>query len=229
MFPHGCKQLLNCCSFSQSVSHKDFRFRYCSGSVPRQLEDRCRTEQTDRTKNFGSIWGILCEFLTVGLFWLFFWVILQDMEDDPANLMCEICLKPQSSAAGLKQHIRRIHKKVPLVPIQCIQCEKLLRDEHTLKCHIKAVHGSRNYSCPYDECKKSFSAIGILNAHLRTHSDEKIYDCEICGISYKDRGYYIKHLNKHLSLGSRWRKYGRFSFWKKLSKFHFQLLDIKPH
>jgi len=119
------------------------------------------------------------------------------MEDDPANLMCEICLKPQSSAAGLKQHIRRIHKKVPLVPIQCIQCEKLLRDEHTLKCHIKAVHGSRNYSCPYDECKKSFSAIGILNAHLRTHSDEKIYDCEICGISYKDRGYYIKHLNFH--------------------------------
>jgi len=124
-------------------------------------------------------------------------VILQDMEDDPANLMCEICLKPQSSTAGLKQHIRRIHKKVPLVPIQCNQCEKLLRDEHTLKCHIKAVHGSRNYSCPYDECKKSFSAIGILNAHLRTHSDEKIYDCEICGLSYKDRGYYIKHLNFH--------------------------------
>ena len=116
---------------------------------------------------------------------------------ESSNLKCEICMKPQSSTAGLKQHIRRIHKNTPLVPIQCSECEKILRDEHTLKCHIKAVHSSKDFSCPYENCLKSFSQAGILNAHLKTHSDEKIYNCNICGLSYKDRSYYLKHLNVH--------------------------------
>eukprot|EP00092_Neocalanus_flemingeri_P015551 GFUD01016833.1.p1 GENE.GFUD01016833.1~~GFUD01016833.1.p1 ORF type:complete len:444 (+),score=79.68 GFUD01016833.1:295-1626(+) len=118
------------------------------------------------------------------------------MEESP-ELVCEICLKPQSSTAGLKQHIRRIHKKIPLVPIQCNQCEKILRDEHTLKCHMKAVHGSKNLACPYESCPKTFSQAGILNAHLKTHSEEKVYSCDFCGLNYKDRGYYQKHLNVH--------------------------------
>jgi len=119
------------------------------------------------------------------------------MVEDPTGLVCDVCLKPQSSVAGLKQHMRRIHKKVPLLPIQCNLCEKLLRDEHTLKCHIKAVHGCKTYSCPYEDCKKSFSSVGILNAHLKTHSDIKMYKCDVCGSRYKDKGYYVKHLNSH--------------------------------
>jgi len=124
-------------------------------------------------------------------------MIKSGMEEDTPSLVCEMCMKPQSTSAGLKQHMRRIHKRVSLVPIQCHQCEKLLRDEHTLKCHIKAVHGSKNYSCPYEGCKKSFSQSGILNAHLKTHSEIKAFECSVCGSKYKDKGYYLKHLNSH--------------------------------
>lgn len=119
--------------------------------------------------------------------------------ENPTSLVCEICMKPQSSSSGLKQHIRRIHKKVSLLPIQCRLCEKILRDEHTLKCHIKAVHEPKKFSCSYNSCNKSFSQVGILNAHLRTHDPNKLYQCNVCGISYKDKGYYLKHIQVHTS------------------------------
>merc|ERR1712032_1383626 len=48
----------------------------------------------------------------------------------------------------------------PLTPIECKHCKKVLRDEHTLKCHIKAVHGPKEFPCP--QCSKSFSSVGIL-------------------------------------------------------------------
>jgi len=144
------------------------------------------------------------------------------MEDDPPSIVCEVCMKPQSSSAGLKQHMRRIHKKVPLVPIQCNQCEKLLRDEHTLKCHMKAVHGSKNYSCPYEGCNKSFSQSGILNAHLKTHSEVKSFECEVCGSKYKDRGYYLKHINSH--------RYHKKPFECEFcGKSYFQKSHLKDH
>lgn len=144
------------------------------------------------------------------------------MEDDPPSLVCEICMKPQSSSAGLKQHMRRIHKKVSLIPIQCNQCEKLLRDEHTLKCHIKAVHGSKNHSCPYEGCKKSFSQSGILNAHLKTHSEVKAFECDVCGSKYKDKGYYLKHINSH--------RYHKKPFECELcGKSYFQKSHLRDH
>jgi len=110
-------------------------------------------------------------------------------------LRCDLCLKFQSSKAALKQHMRRIHTKGPLVPIQCNQCEKILRDEHTLKCHIKAVHAPKKFSC--DKCSKSFSSVGILNAHVKVHSDEKLFTCEICEQKYKDISYFKRHQESH--------------------------------
>jgi len=111
------------------------------------------------------------------------------------TLRCDLCLKFQSSKAALKQHMRRIHTKGPLVPIQCNHCEKILRDEHTLKCHIKAVHAPKNFAC--EQCNKSFSAVGILNAHMKVHSDEKMYTCEICEQKYKDVSYFKRHQESH--------------------------------
>jgi len=110
-------------------------------------------------------------------------------------LRCELCLKFQSSKAAMKQHMRRIHTKGPLVPIQCNYCEKILRDEHTLKCHIKAVHAPKKFSC--DKCSKSFSSVGILNAHMKVHSDEKLFTCNICEQKYKDVSYFKRHQESH--------------------------------
>ena len=37
---------------------------------------------------------------------------------------------------------------------QCDLCHKVLRDEHTLKCHAKTVHGEKKFSC--NTCGKKF-------------------------------------------------------------------------
>ena len=117
---------------------------------------------------------------------------------------------------------RRIHKKVSLVPIQCGLCEKILRDEHTYKVHLKAVHGTKHIACPVRGCQKSFSQAGILNAHMKTHSEDRTYICSLCGLKFKDKCYYQKHLNYH--------KTGKKPFECELcGKTYIQLSHLKDH
>ena len=64
----------------------------------------------------------------------------------------------------------------------CTQCGKALRDPHTLKCHIKTVHGEKKLSC--DVCNKRFPHRGALNAHKKTHESAS-FTCNICNETIK--------------------------------------------
>ena len=64
----------------------------------------------------------------------------------------------------------------------CPQCGKSLRDPHTLKCHIKTVHGEKKLSC--DVCNKRFPHRGALNAHKKTHESAS-FTCNICNENIK--------------------------------------------
>ena len=65
----------------------------------------------------------------------------------------------------------------------CTQCGKALRDPHTLKCHIKTVHGEKKFSC--DKCDRRFPHKGALNAHKKTHESAS-YTCNICNETIKE-------------------------------------------
>jgi len=77
---------------------------------------------------------------------------------------------------------------------QCDLCHKVLRDEHTLKCHAKTVHGEKKFSC--NTCGKKFPHKGVLNAHKKTHSN-LLLTCSVCQESFKDSSYFKKHVRAH--------------------------------
>jgi DNA-directed RNA polymerase subunit RPC12/RpoP len=76
----------------------------------------------------------------------------------------------------------------------CSNCGKVLKDEHTLRCHLRTVHGEKKFAC--ERCDKKFPTVGVLNAHLRTHSDI-LYACGTCGENFKDVAYFRKHVRAH--------------------------------
>ena len=77
---------------------------------------------------------------------------------------------------------------------KCGLCDKILRDEHTLKCHVRTVHGEKKFSC--DLCGKKFPHLGVLNAHKKTHSNLS-FKCKVCNETFKDSSYFKKHVRSH--------------------------------
>lgn len=77
---------------------------------------------------------------------------------------------------------------------RCDQCNKVLKDMHTLRCHLKTVHGEKRFACPL--CNKIFPHVGVLNAHKKTHSDT-VYTCGTCRENFRDSAYFKKHVRAH--------------------------------
>jgi len=83
---------------------------------------------------------------------------------------------------------------IPVKMFKCYACGKSLRDEHTLKCHIKTVHGEKKLACPV--CGKKFPHKGVLNAHTKTHSNTT-FSCSVCKETFRDSSYFKKHVRAH--------------------------------
>jgi len=66
-----------------------------------------------------------------------------------------------------------------------------------LKCHFKAVHSQKTLKCTFDGCNRYFSQTGILNAHLKTHSESREFVCDICDKRFKCKSYFKKHRESH--------------------------------
>ncbi|XP_066417677.1 zinc finger and BTB domain-containing protein 46 isoform X1 [Molothrus aeneus] len=139
------------------------------------------------------------------------------------RLTCGFCRRVFQRAEELQEHIHK-HTLSMLLPLDCsqpglttgqlgrFQCSKcpasftlksnMERHEKTIHCHFNEFTVIRKkFKCPY--C--SFSAMHqcILKRHMRSHTGERPYPCEICGKKFTRR----EHMKRHTLVHSKDKKY----------------------
>ena len=74
-------------------------------------------------------------------------------------------------------------------------CNKGFETKEKLDNHIRKHTGEKPFVC--DLCSKPFSTKGALKGHMRKHSTDKPYQCNICGKAFGNRGSLKTHIRVH--------------------------------
>ncbi|CAH0715101.1 unnamed protein product, partial [Brenthis ino] len=107
-------------------------------------------------------------------------------------LICNICNKELSNQHTYRHHMQR-HNGCRYI---CEHCGKGFPVRTELQIHQVSRHGTGPYlqcsTCPFKAPRK-FDLI----EHERIHSGERPYTCEKCGLTFRRRGIWKKHLIYH--------------------------------
>uniref|UniRef100_A0A672ZL60 C2H2-type domain-containing protein n=1 Tax=Sphaeramia orbicularis TaxID=375764 RepID=A0A672ZL60_9TELE len=104
------------------------------------------------------------------------------------DLSCPVCDKQFKDKASFTSHIKS-HKTIPSSPqcLICAECGKVFGRMYHLKRHIS--------KCPH--CDAVFLKLTALKYHLRTHTEERPYQCTCCIETFEEKGDLEQHRLKH--------------------------------
>lgn len=107
---------------------------------------------------------------------------------------CTQCDRQFSYKSNLLAHIKVVHQK--LLPYKCEfeNCNKSYPSINRLRIHMRTHFNDKRYEC--EICKKRFNEKVNLKTHMAVHSNEKPYECKLCGKTYKSN----THLKEHIDI-----------------------------
>ncbi|KAI5705880.1 hypothetical protein M8J75_002658 [Diaphorina citri] len=118
--------------------------------------------------------------------------------------VCHVCSKSFRNRGKLNVHYKRVHERIRTH--QCNHCGRAFSDKSNLTVHIrthtdekkymcelcgaefaqwatlynhKFTHNDIKFKCNY--CEKVYNNPSNLQRHIKTHTDNSLYICEICG------------------------------------------------
>ena len=106
---------------------------------------------------------------------------------------CDVCEKVFVSAPKLAIHVR-IHTKEK--PYECDVCEKSIQSIWSfakLTCVFTRTRNRINVSC----ARRVFVNSGSLQSHVRIHTNEKPYECDVCDKAFRHSSGLKYHMRIH--------------------------------
>ncbi|XP_022667038.1 transcription factor Sp3-like isoform X5 [Varroa destructor] len=122
---------------------------------------------------------------------------------------CPSCKIPFASAIELQAHLTTHTQKPGQVKVEgrnipCEVCGKLFATQDRMKAHMRSAHqADKNCSCSIcgsgGVCPQSagFSYRCKLLDHMRSHSGERPFHCDVCGRGFSQKNHLTRHMMIH--------------------------------
>lgn len=115
------------------------------------------------------------------------------VHENAISFQCQFCPKIYRCAEKTKEHEIVNHTKKDVRDVFCKMCTAAFVTETQLKSHIKQMHTEGPIKCEFEGCSKTFHSRAKKDVHMRSHTKENNYKCEICNRAFP----YSWTLGKH--------------------------------
>uniref|UniRef100_A0A667WQP5 C2H2-type domain-containing protein n=1 Tax=Myripristis murdjan TaxID=586833 RepID=A0A667WQP5_9TELE len=106
---------------------------------------------------------------------------------------CPVCAMTFSQSYHMTRHVRNQHSLSNYI---CSKCGASLRSWEELKSHMR-THVPALMSCPECDKKFKYKSLTALKYHLRTHTEERPYQCTCCIETFTKNEDLERHCLKH--------------------------------
>ncbi|CAH2083738.1 unnamed protein product [Euphydryas editha] len=100
---------------------------------------------------------------------------------------CPVCNKVYQKKCYMTNHYRHVHLKK--TPHYCDKCSRYFLNSYRLRLHKERTHDkippAKDKMCSH--CGRGFATNRILNNHIRTHTGERPFECDICSAKFAQK------------------------------------------